>query len=78
MFQLGTVRQRSKVCTDGGRKPVWNERIPLGLVSTAGEQKMLVECYAKATLGKGERRCAGAVTSTEGVCAVPCQGRPIL
>ncbi|KAL4420801.1 hypothetical protein ABPG75_010457 [Micractinium tetrahymenae] len=45
IFQLGTVRVRSKVAEDGGTKPKWNERINLGTVSSGGDPQLLVEVY---------------------------------
>lgn len=53
VFQLGTVRVRSRVAEDGGTKPKWNERISLGTVSTSGDPQLLVEVYND-QLGKDE------------------------
>ena len=54
VFQVGTVRQRSKVKKDGGTKPAWNERVPLGQLTAAAAPQLLVEVYAESSLGKGE------------------------
>lgn len=54
IFQVGTVRQQSKVKKDGGTKPAWNQRIQLGLFQASAAPQMLVEVFATSALGKGE------------------------
>ena len=48
------MRQRSKVKKDGGTKPAWNERVPLGQLTVAAAPQLLVEVYAESSRGKGE------------------------